>query len=101
MEKEKYYGTEIKKEQPIPPNLNKYNEYTNQLQDDLRIMMDKNISLSNEITEIEEERQYYLGKIMKVMKFCEEMKEDNIERETKQFLSNITQIIKHVPEDFK
>jgi hypothetical protein len=93
MEKEKFYGSENK---PQPGN-----EYISQLQEDLRKIMDKNISFSNEINEIEEERQYYLGKLIKVMNFCEEMKVNNIDTTTKDYLDNIIHIIKHIPEDFK
>jgi hypothetical protein len=85
MEKEKYYGNKPNDE------TNQYSEYINLLQDDLKLIMDKNISLSNEITEIEEERQYYLSKLIKVMNFCKQHKD----------LDNIIDIIKHIPEDFK
>ncbi len=103
MDKEKYYGSEIKKEvnSSSTPG-NKYGDLVNSLQDDLRKMMDININLSNEINEIEEERQYYLGKILKVVNFCEDIKtKNNLENDTKQYLDNIIQIIKHIPEDFK
>lgn len=93
MDKEKLYGSESK-QQPS-------NEYITLLQDDLKKIMDKNNSFSNEINEIEEERQYYLGKLIKVMNFCEEMKIHNIDTTTKDYLDNIIQIIKHIPEDFK
>ena len=93
MDKEKLYGSETK-QQPG-------NEYITLLQEDLKKIMDKNISFSNEINEIEEERQYYLGKLIKVMNFCEEMKIHNIDTTTKDYLDNIIQIIKHIPEDFK
>ncbi len=101
MEKEKYYGSETKNDITISNSSNKYTEYINLLQEDLRKSMDNNLSLSNEISEVEEERQYYLGKLIKVINFCDDIKQENIDSDTKLYLDNILQIIKHIPEDFK
>jgi hypothetical protein len=99
MEKEKYYGSETQEEKVIKnpkigkANLDKYKDFLMILKDDLRKLMDKNIILNNEINETEEERQYYLRKLMNVMNFCK--KSDC--PETKEIMN----ILSHVPEDFK
>lgn len=89
---------------PIQPQfnsmLNKYKDFISILKDDLRKMMDKNISTTNEIHDIEEERQYYLEKINNVLNYCEKKKLQMKNKEIR-VLDDIVKMIKHVPEDFK
>jgi hypothetical protein len=89
---------------PMQPQINsmldKYRDFFSILKDDLRKMMDKNISMTNEINDIEEERQYYLEKINNVLNFCEKKKSQMKNKEVS-VLDDIVKMIKHVPEDFK
>jgi microtubule-associated protein, RP/EB family len=89
---------------PMQPQINsmldKYRDFFSILKDDLRKMMDKNISMTNEINDIEEERQYYLEKINNVLNFCEK-KKSQMKNKDVSVLDDIVKMIKHVPEDFK
>jgi hypothetical protein len=84
------------------PTLQKYKEFLEILKDDLRKTLDNNISLSKEIHEVEEERQYYLDKLKNVLKFCEIKENSNkLQEDSEKLIENIKTIIKHQPEDFK
>jgi hypothetical protein len=108
MEKDKYFGSNFEiKNNPqtsiqIDTSNDKCKEFISILKEDLRKMIDKNISLSIDITEIEEERQYYLGKLINLKNFCN----NNIDKadtseETKSIMSDILKVLFHTPEDFK
>ena len=82
--------------------LDNYKEFFEVLKEDLKKMMDLNISISREIDDVEEERHYYLDKLKNVLKFCD--KNENtikLTEESEKLLQNIEAIIKHQPEDFK
>jgi len=80
MDKQKYFGVVTDKDvgsdgpqltdentNPIMHKIEKYKDFFMILKDDLRKNMDKNIQITKEISEIEEERQYYLDKINNVL----------------------------------
>ena len=85
------------------PMLEKYKEFFEILKEDMKSMMDNNMSLSREIEDVEEERLYYLDKLKNVLKFCDENREKSnmVIQESEKVLQNIEAIIKHQPEDFK
>jgi len=89
---------------PIQHKIEKYKDFFIILKDDLRKNVDRNIIITREIQEIEEERQYYLDKINNVLKFCKdkiEKRNEDTDISTIQDLEDITKLIVHVPEDFK
>jgi hypothetical protein len=79
----------------------KYEDFLSILKDDLQKKMDKNFSIIEEIKDIEEEREYYLEKIHKVLLFCENFNSGKNKPETVKIMNDIVKIIKQVPEDFK
>lgn len=82
--------------------MEKYKNYFKLLQDDLKKGLEKNNIYTSEINEIEEERNYYMNKLENVMNLCEEYNTDeDLDRETDNMLKQISDIISHVPEDFK
>ena len=84
------------------PILDKYKEFFEVLKEDLKKMMDFNMSLSREIEDVEEERHYYLDKLKDVLKFCDNSDNSTkLTQESDKLLQNIEAIIKHQPEDFK
>lgn len=90
----------------LPPHLvtiiDKYKDFFSILKDDLRKIMDKNLSMSQEVNDIEEERQYYLEKINTVLMHCQKkLDSGKLTPEAASMLENIVKIITHVPEDFK
>jgi hypothetical protein len=115
IDKEKYFGssnnlTEVKIENPeqaqLNPNtqamLDKYKDYLSILKDDLRKLMDKNMSTSQEINDTEEERDYYFDKIKNVLIYCEKKRKiSKLKQDSQQILDNLIKIITQVPEDFK
>ena len=107
MEKDKYFGSNFEvKNNPtiiqIDTSNDKCKEFILILKEDLRKMIDKNLSLSLDINEIEEERQYYLGKLINLKNLCNNNL-DNTEssEDTKGIMSDILKILFHSPEDFK
>jgi hypothetical protein len=91
---------------PLPPKIaammDKYKDFFEILKDDLRKRMDRNLSLSQEIGEIEEERQYYLDKIKTALHYCQKkISQNKIKPDSSTMLQNIEKIITHQPEDFK
>ncbi len=84
------------------PVIEKYKDFFRILKDDVKKMMDKNISMSQDVNDIEEERQYYLDKISNVLEFARErLGEQESNPESDAILQSIIKIITHVPEDFK
>jgi hypothetical protein len=80
----------------------KYEDFLSILKDDLQKKMEKNLSKIEEINDIEEEREYYLEKIHKVLLFCEKnLNSGKNKAETQKIMNDIVKIIKQVPEDFK
>ncbi len=80
----------------------KYKNYFKLLQDDLKKGLEKNNIYSQEINEIEEERNYYMNKLENVFNLCEDFNTDeDLDSDTSKMLNQITEIISHIPEDFK
>lgn len=80
--------------------LDKYREFLSLLKDDLKKCIENNMILSGDIIEIEEERNYYLDKLMSVNNFCGEKLQD-ASPNGKEILGEVVKILTHVPEDFK
>jgi len=82
--------------------IEKYKNYYKILQEDLTKKLDRNKIYSQEISDIEEERNYYMGKLENVLNLCESvLLNPNISKETCEMMSDIILIITHIPEDFK
>ena len=82
--------------------LEKYNNYFKILKEDLEKNLEKNKLYSQEISDIEEERNYYMSKLENVLKLCESaLIDDNISNESCDMVEYIMKIITHIPEDFK
>jgi len=80
----------------------KYKNYFKILQEDLSKSLEKNKIYSQEIFDIEEERNYYMNKLENVLTLCESvLKNENQSIETCEMMTDIIKIITHVPEDFK
>ena len=81
--------------------LDKYNLFYKLLEEDLIGFVNANKKLSDEIHEIEEEKDYYLGKLHNICNFCEEESKNTKNSKTKNICANIINIINSVPDDFK
>ena len=82
--------------------IEKYKNYFKILQEDLTKSLERNKIYSQEISEIEEERNYYMNKLENVLNLCEVVLDDEeISIETCEMMTDIIKIITHVPEDFK
>lgn len=82
--------------------IEKYKNYYKILQEDLGKNLERNKIYSQEISDIEEERNYYMNKLENVSGLCESvLVNENISEETCEMISDIVKIITHVPEDFK
>jgi len=80
----------------------KYKNYFKILQDDLNKNLERNKIYSHEISDIEEERNFYINKLENVLNLCEsQLANENISDETFEMMNDIIRIITHVPEDFK
>lgn len=80
----------------------KYKNYFKILQEDLGRSLERNKIYSHEISDIEEERNYYMNKLENVLGLCESILiNENISEETCEMMNDIIKIITHVPEDFK
>jgi hypothetical protein len=86
----------------LNPVIDKYKDFFEILKDDLRKKMDSNLQLSQDINDIEEERQYYLDKINNVLIFARnKINSEETNPESIKILENLVKIITHIPEDFK
>lgn len=85
--------------------LDKYKEFLIILKDDLKKSIENNMILSSDIVEIEEEKNYYLEKLVKLNNFIKEnSKQQNSEIENNiqnKHFEEILKIILQIPEDFK
>jgi RP/EB family microtubule-associated protein len=81
--------------------LDKYNLFFNLLEEDLIGYVNENKKLSDEIHEIEEEKEYYLGKLNNIYNFCESESKKTQNSKTKNICANIINRITSIPDDFK
>lgn len=85
----------------LKENLEKYNLFFKLLEEDLIGYVDLNKKLSDEIHEIEEEKEYYLGKLHNICNFCENERKKTQNPNTKILCDNIIGRITSIPDDFK
>ena len=81
--------------------LDKYNLFFKLLQEDLAKYINKNKFISNEISEAEEEKDYYLEKLQTIFDLCKEEEKKAKTDNKKKICGDIMEIISNVPEDFK
>ena len=85
----------------LQEKLDKYNLFFKLLEEDLIGYVNANKKLSDEIHEIEEEKEYYLGKLHNICNFCEAESKNTKNPKTKNICANIINRITSVPDDFK
>ena len=81
--------------------LDKYKLFFKLLEEDLIGYVNENKKLSDEIHEIEEEKDYYLGKLKNIYTFCENESRNTQNIKTKNICTNIINRITSIPDDFK
>ncbi len=81
--------------------LDKYKLFFKLLEEDLIGYVNENKKLSDEIHEIEEEKDYYLGKLKNIYTFCENESKNTQNIKTKNICTNIINRITSIPDDFK
>lgn len=81
--------------------IEKYKEFLNILKDDLKRSIEGNMLLTSDITEVEEERNYYLDKLIVVYNYIKSKESIGMQDEDKLKIDNIMNIITHIPDDFK
>ena len=81
--------------------LDKYNLFFKLLQEDLAKFINRNKFISNEISDAEEEKDYYLEKLQTIFDLCKEEKEKAKTDNKKKICEDIMNIISNIPEDFK
>ena len=85
----------------LEQKLDKYNLFFKLLQEDLAKYINKNKFISNEISEAEEEKDYYLEKLQTIFDLCKEEEKKAKTDNKKKICGDIMEIISNVPEDFK
>ena len=85
----------------LDQKLDKYNLFFKLLQEDLAKYINRNKFISNEISEAEEEKDYYLEKLQTIFDLCKEEKEKAKTDNKKKICEDIMNIISNIPEDFK
>ena len=85
----------------LQAKLDKYKLFFKLLEDDLIGYLDENKKLNEEMHDIEEEKDYFLGKLQNINIFCEDEKNKSQNQKTKEHCTNIVNIITSVPHDFK
>jgi RP/EB family microtubule-associated protein len=81
--------------------LDKYKLFFKLLEDDLIGYVDENKKLNEEMHDIEEEKDYFLGKLQNINIFCENQNNKSQNTKTKEHCTNIINIITNVPHDFQ
>jgi RP/EB family microtubule-associated protein len=81
--------------------LDKYKLFFKLLEDDLIGYVDENKKLNEEMHDIEEEKDYFLGKLQNINIFCENQNNKSQNIKTKEHCTNIINIITNVPHDFQ
>ena len=85
----------------ISKQLVSVNRYFKSLEQDLKRRIDTHSQLEKEITEIEEERDYYLTRNQTILDLCEDKKTTTTNDNTLNILDQIIEIITNVPEEFQ
>ena len=81
--------------------LDKYKLFFKLLEEDLIGYLDENKKLNEEMHDIEEEKDYFLGKLQNINIFCENESNKTKNLKTKERCANIKNIIISIPHDFK
>ena len=85
----------------LDQKLDKYNLFFKLLQEDLTKFINKNKLISNEISDAEEEKDYYLEKLQIIFDICKEEEKKAKTENKKKICSDIMNIISNIPDDFK
>ena len=85
----------------LDQKLDKYNLFFKLLQEDLGKYINKNKSISNEIADAEEEKDYYLEKLQTIYDLCKEEQKKSKTDNKKKICEDIMNIISNIPDDFK
>ena len=85
----------------LEQKIDKYNLFFKLLQEDLAKYINKNKFISNEISEAEEEKDYYLEKLQTIFDLCKEEEKKAKTDNKKKICGDIMEIISNIPEDFK
>ena len=85
----------------LDQKLDKYNLFFKLLQEDLAKFINRNKFISNEISDAEEEKDYYLEKLQTIFDLCKEEKKKKKTDNKKKICGDIMEIISNIPEDFK
>ena len=85
----------------LEQKLDKYNLFFKLLQEDLAKHINRNKFISNEISEAEEEKDYYLEKLQTIFDLCKEEEKKAKTDNKKKICGDIMEIISNIPEDFK
>ena len=85
----------------LEQKLDKYNLFFKLLQEDLAKYINKNKFICNEISEAEEEKDYYLEKLQTIFDLCKEEEKKAKTDNKKKICGDIMEIISNIPEDFK
>ena len=114
IEKDKFFNDEVsssdlsesddmgnEEDSDLQGKLDKYNLFFKLLEEDLMGYVNGNKKLSEEIHEIEEEKDYYLGKLHNICTFCENESKNTKNAKTKNICTNIINRITSIPDDFK
>ena len=85
----------------LDQKLDKYNLFFKLLQEDLAKFINKNKLISNEISDAEEEKDYYLEKLQIIFDICKEEEKKAKTENKKKICGDIMNIISNIPDDFK
>ena len=85
----------------LQEKLNKYKIFCKLLEEDLIGYLNDKKKLNEEMHDIEEEKDYFLGKLQNINIFCENEASKSKNSKTKEHCSNIVNLITSVPHDFK
>ena len=85
----------------LESKLGKYKLLFKLLEEDLIGYLDENKKLNEEMHDIEEEKDYFLGQLQNINIFCENESNKSKNLKTKEHCTNIKNIIISIPHDFK
>ena len=95
------FNTNNNNNDELNQKLDKYNLFFKLLQEDLAKYINKNKFISNEISDAEEEKDYYLEKLQTIFDLCKEEEKKAKTENKKKICGDIMEIISNVPDDFK
>ena len=95
------FSTNNNNNDELNQKLDKYNLFFKLLQEDLAKYINKNKFISNEISDAEEEKDYYLEKLQTIFDLCKEEEKKAKTENKKKICGDIMEIISNVPDDFK